>query len=71
MLFRPQAMPVPVDVVCPFCGVLLLAKGEIAHITLRGLHEDSARLAQLMCICEDCEFPVLIGYMPASHFGIS
>ena len=44
MLFRPPAMPVPVDVVCPFCGVLLLAKGEIAHITLRGLHEDSARV---------------------------
>jgi hypothetical protein len=71
MLFRPQTMPAPVDVICPFCGALLLAKGEIAHITLRGLHEDSARLAKLMCICEDCELPVLVGYMPASHFGIS
>jgi hypothetical protein len=63
-------MPVPVDVVCPFCGVLLLSKGEIAHITLRGLHDESTRVAQLMCICEDCEFPVVIGYMPASNFGV-
>jgi hypothetical protein len=70
MLFRPQTMKVPVDVVCPFCGILLLAKGEIAHITLRGLHDDSARLAQLMCICEDCECPVVVGYAPASSFGI-
>ena len=70
MLFRPSAMPVPVDVVCPFCGVLLLAKGEIAHIELRGLHDESTRVAQLMCICEDCEFPVVIGYMPASNFGV-
>jgi hypothetical protein len=70
MLFRPQTMSVPIDVVCPYCGVLLLAKGEIAHITLRGLHDDAARVAQLMCICEDCDCPSLIGYMPASTFGL-
>ena len=65
MLLRPRSMRVPKDVWCPNCNLLLLEKDEIANISLPALHDDRARLAQLLCNCEQCGFPVLIGYVPA------
>jgi hypothetical protein len=70
MLMRPQTMSVPKDVTCPNCQVLLLRQGEIANITFPALYDDRSRLAQLLCVCEDCNCPTLIGYMPASAFGV-
>lgn len=65
MLLRPRTMRVPKDVVCPSCGRLVLEEGEIANIELPSLYDDGARLVQLVCNCDDCGLPVLIGYVPA------
>ena len=70
MLMRPQTMSVPKDVTCPHCQVLLLRQGEIANITFHALYDDRSRVAQLLCVCEHCNCPTLIGYMPASAFGV-
>ena len=71
MLMRPRTMSVPKDVVCPNCDRLLFRAGEVATISMPALYDERWRLAQLLCTCDACGCPALIGYMPAGAFGVS